>query len=184
MPTFAKTISDKNAEFIKNQHMFFIGTAPLGAEGHVNLSPKGLDTFLVLDESTVAYLDLTGSGIETIAHIRENGRVTIMFCAFDGAPNIVRLYGQGEVLNEDHEEFSTLRDRLPSFEGVRGIIRVHVDRVSNSCGFSVPLYDFVDERQQLVKYMEGLKPEGIQEFIKKWNETSIDGLPGIDDKKV
>ena len=139
-------IPDKLAEFIARQKMFFIATAPLAQDGLVNLSPKGLDSFRILDPRTVAYLDLTGSGIETVAHLKENGRVVIMFCAFDGPPNIVRLYGQGEVIEPSHAEFDALRLLFPNHPGTRSIIRVRLTRVSDSCGYGVPKYVFDGHR--------------------------------------
>ena len=113
-------------DWIRRQHLFFVATAPLAADGHLNLSPKGLDGFAVIGPREVAYLDLTGSGVETIAHLRENGRIVITFCAFEGPPKILRLYGRGEVLEPSHPEFATLRPRFPVLPGVRSIIRVHV----------------------------------------------------------
>ena len=133
-------IDDRLRAFIEAQQVFFVGTAPAGAEGHVNVSPKGLvDTFLVVDEHTVAYLDLTGSGVETIAHVRENGRITLMWCAFEGPPRIVRITGAGEVREVDDERCAGWFDPIA---GQRAIIVVEVDRVADSCGYSVPLMEF------------------------------------------
>ena len=171
-------ISDELAAFIARQHVFFVATAPTDS-GHVNLSPKGLDTFAVLDANTVAYLDLTGSGVETIAHLRDNGRITIMFCAFDGKPNIVRLYGRGEVLAIGEPEADALFPRFGEYPGARSVIRVAVDRVSTSCGYGVPLLRYESERDQLTTWAERRGPDGLVEYREEKNAVSIDGLPGL-----
>jgi len=172
-------ISDELAEFIAAQHVFFVATAPSGNGGHVNLSPKGLDTFAVLDPNTVAYLDLTGSGVETIAHLRDNGRITIMFCAFDGKPLIVRLYGRGDVLPIGEPEAEALLSHFASYPGARSVIRVRLDRVSTSCGYGVPLFRFEDERDQLPKWAERRGPHGLVEYRAEKNAASINGLAGL-----
>jgi predicted pyridoxine 5'-phosphate oxidase superfamily flavin-nucleotide-binding protein len=171
-------ITDELAAFIAAQRVFFVATAPTDG-GHVNLSPKGLDTFTVLDPSTVAYLDLTGSGIETVAHLRENGRITIMFCAFDGKPNIVRLYGRGEVIPTGEREADALLPRFGEYPGARSVIRVRVDRVSTSCGYGVPLLEYAGERDELLKFAERRGPEGLVQYREDKNAASIDGLPGL-----
>ena len=171
-------ITDELAAFIAAQRVFFVATAPTDG-GHVNLSPKGLDTFTVLDPSTVAYLDLTGSGIETVAHLRENGRITIMFCAFDGKPNIVRLYGRGEVIPTGEPEAEALLPRFGEYPGARSVIRVRVDRVSTSCGYGVPLLEYAGERDELLKFAERRGPEGLVEYRDDKNAVSIDGLAGL-----
>jgi hypothetical protein len=171
-------ISDELGAFIAAQRVFFVATAPADG-GHVNLSPKGLDTFAVLDANTVAYLDLTGSGVETIAHLRENGRITIMFCAFDGKPNIVRLYGRGEVLPTGEPEADALLPRFDAYPGARSVIRVHLDRVSTSCGYGVPLLRYEGERDQLTKWAERRGPDGLVKYREEKNTSSIDGLPGL-----
>src|SRR4029077_20801999 len=129
--------------FIRAQHVFFVATAPLSASGHVNLSPKGLDQFTILDPRTVASLDLTGSGVETIAHLRENSRITICFCAFEGPPKILRLYGRGDVIFPADAEFGALVAPFPAYVGTRSVVRVAVDRIADSCGYGVPEYRFV-----------------------------------------
>ena len=172
-------ISDELADFISVQHMFFVATAPSGRGGRVNLSPKGLDTFAILDANTVAYLDLTGSGVETIAHLRDNGRITIMFCAFEGKPNIVRLYGRGEVLPIGELEADRLLPRFGSYPGARSVIQVGVDRVSTSCGYGVPLLEYEGDRDQLLEFAERRGPEGLVEYRAEKNAASIDGLPGL-----
>lgn len=128
----------------------------------------------------MAYADLTGSGIETVAHLRENGRIVVMFCGFEGAPNIVRLHGQGEVLSADQAEFTDFERRFPQQVGLRTIIRIKVSRVADSCGYAVPFYDFVAPREVLDNYSEKLGPEGLVKYRVKNNRPSIDGLPGLD----
>ena len=174
-----EAINEKLAEWIQQQHIFFVATAPRSDEGLVNCSPKGLDTFRILDPQTVAYLDLTGSGVETIAHLKENGRIVIMFCAFTGAPDIVRLHGKGSVLEPNHPDFAGLIGRFPDLPGVRSIIRVAVQRVSDSCGYGVPRYKYAEDRDTLIKYAENKGPDGMAEYRARKNAHSLDGLPGI-----
>lgn len=176
-----ETIDTRLRTFLESQRMFFVATAP--REGsHVNVSPKGMaGTFAVLDETSVAYLDLTGSGVETIAHLRENGRICLMWCAFEGPPNIVRIHGVGEVLFPSHPEFPALRLRFAGHEGVRSIIRVRATRISDSCGYAVPKMDFVEERDQLTRYTEKKGPDGMRAYRAEKNRVSLDGLPGVDE---
>ncbi len=178
-----EAITDELAAFIAAQRVFFVATAPNDG-GHVNLSPKGLDTFAVLDPNTVAYLDLTGSGVETIAHLRDNGRITVMFCAFDGKPNILRLYGHGEVLPVGEREADALLPRFGDYPGARSVIRVEVDRVSTSCGYGVPLLSYEGERAQLLQWAERRGRDGLVEYRQEKNAASIDGLPGIPVREV
>src|SRR5436309_162620 len=131
--------------FVGRQHVFFVGTAPDSPEGHLNVSPKGLDTFRILGPKSVAYLDLTGSGIETVAHLRENGRITLMFCAFEGRPLIVRLYGRGRVVEPGDADWDTLIARFPDYPGARSVVVVDVERIADSCGFAVPVYQYQGE---------------------------------------
>lgn len=168
------------ADFIARQHVFFVATAPTGADGHVNLSPKGLDTFRVLGPREVAYLDLTGSGAETIAHLRENGRITLMFCAFDGKPNIVRLYGRGTAVPVD-DAAPELLGGFPPLPGARSVVRVDVERVSTSCGYAVPLLSYAGARDQLVDWAERKGPDGLTAYRAEKNAESIDGLPALSD---
>lgn len=172
-------LNDRLTEFIRGQHVFFVATAPLAADGLVNLSPKGLDTFAVLDGHRVAYLDLTGSGVETIAHLRENGRIVVMFCAFEGPPRIVRLHGRGEAVLPDDHRFGALVGLFAAHPGVRSVIRIDVERVADSCGFGVPLLRFEEARSKLDEWAERKGPDGIARYQAKKNAQSIDGLPGL-----
>jgi hypothetical protein len=176
-------LDDRLTEVVLSQPVFFVATAPDGPGGHVNVSPKGTSgTFAVLDPNTVAYLDLTGSGVETIAHLRENGRITLMFCTFEGPPQIVRLYGRGEVVLPADERFDgllTVFGDVAGEPGVRSIIVVAVDRVGTSCGYSVPLMDYREDRQVLRRWAERKGPEGIAAYWAAKNGESIDGLPGL-----
>ncbi len=173
-------IDDSLAAWIAEQKLFFTATAPLAEDGKINCSPKGMDSFRVLDPHTVAYLDLTGSGAETIAHLRENGRIVIMFCAFDGAAKIVRLHGRGEVLEAGSSAYGELAGRFPELPGARSIIRVTVKRVSDSCGYGVPVYRYEQDRDTMVKWADRKGPDGIREYQEKNNTRSIDGLPALE----
>ncbi|MDX6254292.1 MAG: hypothetical protein QOJ11_626 [Frankiales bacterium] len=167
-------------EFVERQHLYFVATAPSGAGGHVNVSPKGhKDTFAVLDERTIAYLDLTGSGAEGIAHIRDNGRVTVMFCAFEGPPDIVRLQGRGRFVTPDQPEWLPLRPRFGQHPGARAIVVVALDRIASSCGFAVPLFDYAGDRTLLDDNFGRRTPENIEEYRRTKNAHSIDGLPAL-----
>ncbi|MEO7134866.1 MAG: pyridoxamine 5'-phosphate oxidase family protein [Vicinamibacterales bacterium] len=172
------SLSPELQTWLKRQKLFFVATAPLAREGHVNCSPKGGDTFRVLNEREVAYLDLTGSGIETVAHIQENGRLVIMFCAFEGPPKIVRLHGRAEIVYPSHRDFADLLALFPGFPGARGIIRVAINRIGDSCGYAVPLMSFDGERDALDRWAEKKGPDGLQEYRQQKNRTSIDGVEG------
>jgi hypothetical protein len=175
--------------WIEHQSLYFVGTAPLAEDGHVNVSPKGpMSTFAVLDEHTVAYLDLTGSGAETVAHLRENGRIVVMFCAFDGPPRIVRLHGTGEVILAGDERFEDLFAECgfenPSVdEARRAIIRVDVNRVGDSCGYGVPLMSYEGEREHMrlsaEKKLRTVGPDAYEKYWPEKNSESIDGLPAL-----
>jgi hypothetical protein len=172
-------LDDELRGFIEAQRLFFVATAPLAADGLVNLSPKGLDSLRILGPREVAYLDLTGSGIETLAHLRENGRVVFMFCAFEGRPRILRLHGRGEALEPDDARWEELRARFPELPGARAIIRVDVQRIADSCGWGVPLMRFEGQRDQLVRVAEQLGAEKLAAGRAKFNRASLDGLPGL-----
>lgn len=165
--------------WIGEQKMFFVGTAPLSADGHVNLSPKGGDSFRVLGPLEVAYLDYTGSGAETIAHLNENGRIVIMFCAFEGKPQILRFHGKGTALLKGDDGFETLAEQFPENPGARAIIKVDVERVADSCGYSVPLFEYKSDRDVLDKWATTKGTSGILDYQAEKNKTSIDGLPAI-----
>jgi hypothetical protein len=173
------TIDESVREFIVAQPVFFVGSAPLDPNGHVNISPKGLDTLRILGASTVAYLDLTGSGIETVAHLKENSRIVLMFCAFQGPPKILRIYGKGRVVEPHQTEFPALAVHFPKFEAARSIIVVEVSLIADSCGYGVPLLKYEGERDQLLKWARNQGPEGLTAYRAKKNEQSIDGLPGL-----
>jgi len=172
-------LDEQLGEWIGRQHVFFVATAPSGDEGLVNLSPKGSDTFRVLDPTTVAYLDLTGSGVETIAHLRQNGRLTFMFCSFDDKPRIVRLYGTGDVVLPDADEWPDLAARFPDLPGARSVIRCRVERIADSCGYSIPVMDYVGERDTLDDWARRKGPDGLVAYRAERNRESIDGLPGL-----
>ncbi len=172
-------IDERLEAFIRAQHVFFVATAPLAAGGHVNLSPKGLDAFAILGPRRVAYLDLVGSGAETAAHLRENGRITLMFCAFEGPPKILRLYGRGEVVEPRDAAFPELVARFPAELGTRAVVRVDVARVADSCGYGVPLYAFEGERSQMRAWAERTGEEGLRRYQREHNLRSIDGLPAL-----
>ena len=166
-------------EFIRAQKMFFVATAPLDATGHINLSPKGLDTLRVLDPQTMAYLDYVGSGAETLAHLRENGRIVLMLCAFEGAPRIVRFHGHGSVFEPQDPEFDRLRGLFPAQPAARAIVHLSIDRIADSCGFGVPLYAFEGNRSQLPDWVARKGPQGLHEYQAEKNRTSIDGLRAL-----
>jgi predicted pyridoxine 5'-phosphate oxidase superfamily flavin-nucleotide-binding protein len=164
-------IEPKLAEWIGQQRLFFVATAPT-AGGHVNLSPKGpIGTLRIVDERTLEYDDHVGSGAETAAHLRENARICVMLCAFEGPPRIVRLHGRGSVV----------RAADPAVDGTRAVIRVEVDRVADSCGYGVPLMEYVGERPQRAKWLEGKGAEGVRDYVRERNAESIDGLPAFAD---
>ncbi len=184
-------IDEKLAAWIGRQPMFFVATAPSGDGGHVNVSPKGaMETFRIVDERTVAYLDLVGSGIETIAHLRENGRIVIMFCAFEGPPRILRLHGRGTLMQVGDPEFEELSAQLdfPAHAGARSIITITVERIADSCGYGVPLMRREGERPQLAAWIDSRLrkhgPHGVLDYVLEQNVESIDALPGIDPARV
>ena len=171
-------IDEEMAAWIQAQPLFFNASAPLDPDGHVNLSPRGLDTLRLLGPNQVAYLDLTGSGNETAAHLTENGRITLMFCAFTGRPRILRLYGKGRVVLPGDPQWGPLRPRFPAdLPGVRQIVTVDVHRIQTSCGFGVPLMEYRGQREDLVQWAEKKGEEGIADYHLRKNSVSIDGLP-------
>lgn len=175
MGKFYEEITQTLRQFIEKQQMFFVASA--APTGHVNVSPKGMDTLRCLDERTVAYLDLTGSGAETAAHLLADGRMTIMFCSFVGKPMILRLYGRGERVSLGSERGKELHALFPTIPGERHIIVLNVEKVQTSCGFAVPLYDFQGHRDTLVEWAENKGEDGLAQYRRTKNKVSIDGFP-------
>src|SRR5690349_23951410 len=169
-------ITDELAAFIRAQPVFFVASAPLAADGHVNLSPKGLDCLRILSPAQVAYLDLTGSGNETSAHLAENGRITLMWCAFSGPPRILRLFGQGRVVLPAMAEWAALAAQFPDLPGQRQIILADITRVQSSCGHGVPLMDFVGERDLIPRWAEAKGEAGMETYRREKNSMTMDGL--------
>ncbi len=163
-------------DFITRQYIFFVATAPLAAGGHVNLSPKGLDCFRILSPTRVAYLDLVGSGNETSAHLLENGRITFMFCAFEGSPLILRLFGHGETILPGDAQWIELSAQFPPLPAPRQVILAEIALIRTSCGFGVPLMEYQRERDQVEKWAEKKGPHGLARFQMDNNLTSLDGL--------
>lgn len=177
MGKLQNTISQSNIEFIEKQHIFFVATAPLSKEGRVNVSPKGLDCFRVLNDNKAAYMDLISSGNETSAHTLENGRITIMFCSFDDKPLILRLYGKGHAVLRGSEEWSEYEKYFKIYPSTRQLIVIDVDLVQMSCGFGVPEYEFKQDRDAHFKWADNKGEEGVWEYAKEKNLISLDGLP-------
>jgi hypothetical protein len=173
-------IDDRLAEWLAAQPVFFVATAPLSGDGLINCSPKGMaGTLTVLGPHRIAYLDLTGSGVETIAHLRENGRIVVMVCAFEGRPRIIRLHGTGTVLRPGDAEFDTLLPRFSPHPGVRSIIVIDVARVSDSCGYAVPTMSYEKDRDVLDRHNAKKDEAALAEYHATRNAHSLDGLPGL-----
>lgn len=172
-------IDDVLATWIAAQPLWFVATAPLGADGRVNVSPRGHDTFSVLGPHRVGWVDLTGSGVETLAHLSENGRVCVMFAPYDTRPRIVRLHGTGSVALPGEPAFDDVVARHPTHPSARAVVVVDVERVSDSCGFGVPVMELVGERDLLRLSAEKRGPEGLAAYRAEKNALSIDGLPGL-----
>jgi len=177
MAKYYENITPDLQEFITKQHLFFVGSAPLSADGHVNISPKGLDSFRILNPMKVAYLDMTGSGNETSAHIHENKRITFMFCEFEGAPRILRLFGHGRAVLPNTPEWDDLIPNFTLLPGARQIIVADIQTVQTACGYAVPLYDFKSHRDTLIKWADTKGADGIAEYHREKNMQSIDKLP-------
>jgi hypothetical protein len=171
------------AKWLGQQRLFFVATAPLAQDGLVNCSPKGMDTFRIVGSKEVAYLDLTGSGIETAAHLRENGRIVFMFCAFSGPPKIVRLHGTGEVVPSHDARFEDLRALFPDYPGARSVIRAALHRISDSCGYAVPRFEHAGDRDTLARWADSKGPAGLASYQAENNRRSLDGLPGLEPEK-
>ena len=172
-------ITEALTQWIERQHMFFVATAPRADDGLINCSPKGMDTFRILGPREVAYLDLTGSGIETVAHVRENGRIVFMFCAFEGPPQIVRLHGTAAVHPAGSPTFDALRVLFPSHIGARTIVHARLTRISDSCGYAVPQYRYGGDRETLTRWSEAKGQAGLTQYQQAKNARSLDGLPGL-----
>ncbi len=166
-----KKLNEKHIEFIRNQNLFFVGTA--AAEGFVNVSPKGMDSFRVLDDSRIAWLNLTGSGNETAAHLLENSRMTVMFCSFDKQPLILRLYGHAKVIHPRDNAWPPLAEKFPVYTGARQIFVLELELVQTSCGYAVPRYNLSGERQTLNKWADNLGKEGIERYWMEHNSKSL-----------
>ncbi|MEB3231663.1 MAG: pyridoxamine 5'-phosphate oxidase family protein [Leptolyngbyaceae bacterium] len=174
MANFYPELTDDFKQFISEQHMFFIASAPI--EGRVNLSPKGIDTFRCFDNKTVGYLDLTGSGNETAAHLHENGRITIMFCSFTKKPLILRLYGQGRMIQPRHPDWNLFYQEFEPVSGNRQIMVMEIESLQTSCGYGVPMFEFQQQRDTLIKWAAKKGDSGLNEFQLEHNQQSIDGL--------
>ena len=162
-------------EFIRNQKIFFVGTA--GKEGLVNVSPKGMDSFRIINNNMAQWLNVTGSGNETAAHILENGRMTIMFCAFENKPLILKLYGQARAIHPRDNEWQNLISEFPPLPGARQIFELDIDKVISSCGMGVPLFDYVEDREQLNNWATKKGQDEIEHYWKDKNSLSLDGKP-------
>lgn len=184
MAKLFEELTEQLQQFILDQKMFFVGSAPLSGDGLINISPKGADSFRILDSKTVAYLDLTGSGVESIAHIRENGRFVILFCSFDKTPRILRLHGNGEVIDRSSSEWPEMASLFTDLRPARAVIRLSINRVADSCGWTVPMYSFEGPRSQYPDYMKQLDDEGLTEFQLEHCQSSLDGLPALDEKTI
>ena len=172
-------LDERLRAFIGEQQLFFIATAPRSDEGLVNCSPKGLDTLRILDNRTLAYADLTGSGAETIAHLKENGRFVLMFCSFGSKPLILRLHGRGEVIECADPRFAGLSAHFPEIRGTRAIIRLNVTRIADSCGWGEPRYEYAGERDTYFRYVGALSDDELAQAQEDSNLVSLDGLPAL-----
>jgi len=170
-----KSLNDKHIEFIKKQHVFFVGTA--GAEGYLNISPKGMDSLRVISKSKIVWLNLTGSGNETAAHMLESGRMTLMFCSFDKKPLILRLYGQAKTIHPRDNEWSELSELFPDFTSTRQFFVVDLELVQNSCGWSIPYYEFQGERTTLEDLHDKMGRDAVETYWQDKNTKSLNDKP-------
>ena len=175
MSKFYTKLTSRLQKFIEVQKIFFVATAPVS--GRINLSPKGMDSFRVINENRVLWLNVTGSGNETAAHLLENNRITIMFCSFEGAPNILRLYGKGKEIKEGDDTWNELITLFPETPGTRQIFDIAIESAQTSCGMSIPFYEYKGERNELNDWATEQGKEGISKYWEEKNQTSIDGLP-------
>ncbi len=172
-------ITDGIQKWIARQKVFFVSTAPNAVDGLVNCSPKGLDCLRVLGPNELAYADTGGSGIETVAHLKDNGRITLMMCAFEGPPMIYRFYGTGTPIEPHEEGFTEILQKFPPMPAVRNIIQIRVDKIMDSCGYGVPMYEFKKHRDSLPNYFSNQSEDDILEYRRTRNAESLDGLPGL-----
>jgi len=177
MGKFYEAILPAHKAFIERQHIFFVSTAPLSPEGHINLSPKGLDSFRVLSDHRVGYMDLISSGNETSAHTLENGRITFMFCSFEGPPNILRLYGKGWTVLPGTPEWEMYAPKFTIYPSTRQIILADINLVQTSCGFGVPLFQYAGERDIHFEWAQKKGSDGLTAYMQEKNRVSLDGLP-------
>jgi len=177
-------IDDRIQRWIERQHLFFVSTAPLAGDGLINCSPKGLNGLRVLGPRRIAYADIGGSGIETVAHLKENGRIVIMLCAFEGTPKIFRFYGQGRPVEPHEAEFDELVAMFPGMPAIRNFVVVDVESIRDSCGYGVPLYEFKSERDSLKNWCDKKSPNELLEYRIERNAQSLDGLPGLDVESI
>jgi len=173
-------IDERMQRWIDRQHMFFVSTAPLADDGRINCSPKGLDGLRVLGPRQIAYADIGGSGIETVAHLKENGRIVIMLCAFDGPPKIFRFYGHGRSVEPHDADFERLVPMFPNMSDIRNFVIVDIDCIRDACGFGVPLFDFKSDRDSLKNWRESKTEDELLAYRIEKNSQSLDGLPGLD----
>lgn len=172
-------IDERLQDWIGRQHVFFVATAPSSPDGLINCSPKGLDCLRVTGRKQLAYVDTGGSGIETVAHLKDNGRITVMLCAFEGPPKIFRFYGKGSAVEPHDERFDDLLAQFPQMPAARNIIVIDVARIIDSCGYGVPLYEFRQHRDSLGNYFSKQSEEDIREYRRTRNRESLEGLPGL-----
>jgi hypothetical protein len=177
-------IDERIQKWIKQQRVFFVATAPLADDGLINCSPKGLDSLAILGPRQLAYLDVGGSGIETVAHLKQNGRIVLMLCAFDGPPTIYRFYGIGTVVEPHQAKFDDLLGKFPTPVSVRNIIVIDVERIMDSCGYGVPEYAFVKDRDSMRNHYASSSDEEDRQYRRNRNAKSLDGLPGLDVSKL
>jgi len=166
-------LNDKHCSFIEEQHLFFVGTA--GAEGKVNVSPKGMDSLRVVDNNTLRWLNLTGSGNETAAHVLENERMTIMLCSFEKQPLILRIYGPASIVSKGDDGWAELAKDFPEYRGARQVFELNIDLVQTSCGYAIPYYDYLGERDTLNKWVDKKTDSELEEYRQQKNSKSLDG---------
>lgn len=175
-----REIDERMQRWIERQRLFFVSTAPRADDGRINCSPKGLDALRVLGPRQIAYADTGGSGIETVAHLKENGRIVIMLCAFDGPPKIFRFYGQGRSIEPHDAEFEKLVQKFPDMPAIRNFVVIDIECIRDSCGYGVPLYKFKSDRNSLRNWCESKTADELLDYRHERNAQSLDGLPGLD----